>query len=511
MAKKKGYKTRADLAKENEHLRQQAEKQITNSRLWRYRASIYNENYGYNRNADMNGNSSDASILQKLDELRKISLESYANMPIARAVINNIVAHTILDGIHFTVDTEDHKFNDAMQTKLNRWAASTDCDASGNHCLNELIECSLRTMLLFGEEYATFVTSEENPKSIQSKLRLIHPDRVRNPTTNKTNLKKDIVGGVELNRYGKEVAIFVSKKDGKYSRWALTDKEGNKLGTHLYRKEFIDQHHGVPALTTVYPLMLDLMTFIKSEVRAAANSSAINLMFHTENPAARTAGLWDQEGVDPTQLDATEIQLPIINADAGQMIPLLPHESISQLRLERPTGTFSPFVLEIVKEICASMGFAYEYLFMSFADSNYSSARLSALTSQKELRRLQILLTTRLIEPLLSAVVAEILGKNMVKMPDGYSLIDVLESINVVWTPFPLLDPGKEVDWMIKAMSANLMTLEDAAMKLNGKEYEAILTQVAREDRERINLGLPPMNEPKGNPGKPPGEDSTRS
>lgn len=468
--------------------------------FWRNAASIHDQNYGTNWYAD--GSDADTSITNDLWEMWILAEEAFANHPIFRAMVNNLVTHTILSGFGFSMDTSSDALNDEIEKHVARWTKRPD--AAGRSSLNRLIRTSITNYYLYGESLGLIVgdATSRNRTPYMTKLRGIDPKMLVNPEGDTPN---KVSHGIEVNSYGEPVKLWLRGKDGKNISKPFYDGDGNPIVLHMFKQEFFGQNHGRVPITSIYKSLLDLSVFQKAEVKAAANASQINMIAHFKNPNDRAASR-------PKINEGTTEQpqwRPIIEADAGKMVALLDGEDITQFKLERPTTRYGEFIKEVLQILCADLGYSYEYLFTNWQDSNFSSARVAAIHTQEALKQTQDLLEDTILRPLLDTFIKELIVTD--KITTSMDVQEILESYKIIKPKMPLLDPNKELDAIGKKLSFGLTTRQREAERLGEGDYSAIIEQLGRENMEMKINGLTDDTSTKDEGGKPPSEASTRS
>lgn len=501
-------------------------------KLWRYSAGVWDPMYGYNLYAD--NSDSENSTTRDLYIIRANAEELFANHPVYAAMIEQIVGTVVHTGFGFSVDTPNKELNDAIEKHIKRWAGSTACDARDTNNLNKLIEISVRDWLRVGESFGLIVGTKkvENPDDENelasdeyfTKLRLLDANKIRSPGGVDTPTKDNnwIVYGVEKDRYGVRKRIHYETSGGKFKTFQFKDPKGNSLVVQLYSQLFAEQTHGLPVCASIYRLMKDLSTFVKSEVQAAAVGSQINVIGHFKDPAGRSAQLdsFNKSNAPSKVKDTiagTAAPRTVMSISPGVILPLKDGEDITQFKLERPLANFQSFVDKIISIMCASSGFSYEYLFKTFSDSNYASARLAAIASQATAARYQAQVIDSLLKPLIRAFITELVATQKVDRGD-MELIDIFEAVKIITPKAPILDLQKEINAYKAGVDANFITQQEATEKISNSDYDQVFKQRSREKLEEKQLGIETDPQPEttgtnttpGQVGKPPGENSTR-
>ncbi len=486
-------------------------------KFWKNRATQYDPNIGINPYA--NQTAPDDSIINDIDSQRMLAEELFANHPIIKAVINNIVSHASITDYTITFDTGNADLDDELKKHWNRWSKKY-IDTTGKWNLNQLCEINLRNYLLYGESFGLAVNpkfgTSEKPSPYDIAFRGVSPTRVKNPS-NKTKRpsNRTIKAGIEIDNYGVARRLWMRGNNGKFNSVPWTDADNNPLVFHIMEPTFFDQTHGMVPITTVYRQALDLSIFMQSEVKAAVNSSQINIIATMNKPERANAISQGNINVGGNTVDDPPIYKPIIPVNPGDMFQLLPGESIEQLKLDRPNAMMEPFVRFNLDIICRCFNVDYKYIFAEWQDSNYSSARLAALQTQGQLFKLQKTMVNRFIEPLTDYFIRTLVMDDKVDI-GNMDIEDILDSYTIRTPKMPLIDPSKEAATSALLIEKNLSTHEREIERLNGEDYQDIFSQLGREKEMLSENSLTDENEinpdnPTGEQGRPASEGSTRS
>lgn len=471
--------------------------QTERKEFWRHVASSYTKDYGFNYFSDTND--ADASINYDLREQKVLAEELAANHPVAKSIINNATNHTVLSGLTISVDTRDDKLNDILELLIKSWSKSKACDATKRSNLDQIFETCARNLYLYGETLGLIVNTN-TPYSVA--FRGIPALSIDTPTKNIEG--RIIKNGIEVDKYGEPKKLWIKKADESgYIGKPYFDSEGNPIVLHAYTVNFFGQTHGQVPITACYKMLLDLSVFVKSEVNVAANSSQINIIQKLNNPEQKAAGLATTEVAGSSTSCARKV--PVLPIRPNMTLNMSANESIEQFKLERPSAMFQPFTEYVMKIACASIGLSYEYLFTSWQDSNYSSAKINALQTQAVIKKNQKLLIENMIEPLVFSMVRAAYDNGLFET--DLDISEVLEGIKILPPKLPLLDEQREIAASVARIAGNLSTHQIESERLGGGDYSKIFQQLAREKKE---LGVSEVEQPAGQPGKPASEGSTR-
>jgi len=179
--------------------------------------------------------------------------------------------------------------------------------------------------------------------------------------------------------------------------------------------------------------------------------------------------------------------------ESGMIKHLMPGETITSFNPQRPSATFEPFVDRILKAISAALGLPYELVAKDFSKTNYSSARAALLEARRYFKVRQEWLAQKLCQPVWEMLLEEAYLKGELEAKDFYFEGRPKPSwLRARWIApgWSWVDPLKEVKASREAIVGNISSLADEAAG-QGKDWEEILEQRAREEQKRKELGLP--------------------
>jgi lambda family phage portal protein len=172
---------------------------------------------------------------------------------------------------------------------------------------------------------------------------------------------------------------------------------------------------------------------------------------------------------------------------------LMPGETITSFNPQRPSATFEPFVDRILKAISAALGLPYELVAKDFSKTNYSSARAALLEARRYFKVRQEWLSQKLCQPVWEMLLEEAYLNGELDAADFYQEGRPKPAwLRARWIApgWSWVDPLKEVKASREAVAGNISSLADEVAS-QGKDWEEILEQRAREEQKRKELGLP--------------------
>jgi capsid protein len=130
---------------------------------------------------------------------------------------------------------------------------------------------------------------------------------------------------------------------------------------------------------------------------------------------------------------------------------------------------------------------------MDFSQTNYSSARAALAVAWTETLAFRGLIAAQIANPFFVAWLEEAFDIGVIKTPAGapdfYDAIEAYAECKWIGPGRGYIDPTKEIDAAAARIEAGISTLEDECAE-QGKDWEEVLEQSAREQQKRRELGL---------------------
>lgn len=338
----------------------------------------------------------------------------------------------------------------------------------------------LRTMrqsrLIDGESFAAMIT---NPTldGVQLDLRLIEAEQVATPvggiSTNETP-EGSVVDGLEFDATGNVTAYKVLRYHPG-SNHRVSDFEFTRIPAaqmfHWFNTIRPAQHRGVSEVAPCLRLFADLRRYTAAVIAAAETAADFAAFIHSNSPAAEVDEIEAFQSMD---------------IEKRSLVTLPEGWSVSQLRAEQPTSTFSDFHKQILNSIARGLGIPYNVAALNSADYNYASGRLDWQVYSQTMRVERDGLERLMLDRLLAAWTDEaaLLGA----LPAGLPPVDEW-NWSWAWDGREHVDPLKEANAADVRLRSHTTTLA-AEYARQGKSWEAELRQRAEEIALMKELGL---------------------
>jgi lambda family phage portal protein len=390
----------------------------------------------------------------------------------------------------------DEKLANDFQRKAERaWKRWIPyADAGERMDFYEIQQLVDRQILENGEAIIVPLRLKDKDRPYPLALQLIESDRLNTPTDKISD--KSIRSGVKIGENGEPISYFLQKthpgdisyrtreEARQYIEIQAKDKHSRKNIFHLYYVSRSGQTRGIPFFAPVLTYFKDLAEYAEAELVAARIAACFSLFITSESSM--------DVGVNTAYERNTSGQL-VESLEPGMIKHLMPGESITSFNPQRPSATFEPFVDRILRAISAALGLPYELVAKDFSKTNYSSARAALLEARRYFKVRQEWLAQKLCQPVWEMILEEAYLKGEIDVDNFYDNGKPMSSwVRARWIApgWSWVDPLKEVKASREAIAGNISSLADEAAG-QGKDWEEILEQRAREEQKRKELNLP--------------------
>lgn len=229
-------------------------------------------------------------ISENVQLLRERSRDLYSGGgPIGRGAIDRIVLNAVGSGLRLNVRIDPAMLNMSEQeaqswaakteSEFDYWASSRNADFCRELNFYELQVLALKSILLDGEVLMLLRRQKTRGNPYSLCVQLIEAERLSVPNNKSTLL---IDEGVELDTFGRPIAYHITNRNPEselpgqrpveWQRIAAFDDEGRRIVHHIFMRERIGQHRGVPFLAPVIEQLKQLARYTDAELMAAVIS-----------------------------------------------------------------------------------------------------------------------------------------------------------------------------------------------------------------------------------------------
>ena len=434
-----------------------------------------------------------------------------------RGVIGSGVRYEPSDTSDFFDDLEYSNLTKDIKRAFVRTGHTHAFDAGGELTFDQMEQMIFNTMIVSGEAWLIRTPDDawiiKEPDYIKTPYDIVGTD-FRTSAVGVYN-GRVVVDGIELNRHGKPIAAWycdnpygAMPSDVSFERIPFFDRYGNRNIIHVYIKERPEQLRGLPLTSPVIQQLWSTLAYADSELQMAilqCNQSAI--ITTNTNPTTNPF-----HGMTLKDLDAPLVQgskpqdksedfsvFPpmgnqyfdgLINKlhfmTPGQTRHLADGEDIKFLTPTAPSTGLTNFIDLQLRMIGASLGIPEQVLSGKF-DSNFSAVKGATSAFNHTVKRYRKIFIESFLKPFFEVFCTKYFMQNGCSKDDAQEIASML-AIESQWIPndSPLtLDPSKEMDYMIKAIEAGLITADEAALQLFG--HPAVLQKQENAQNEDVS------------------------
>ena len=446
------------------------------------------------------GGSADEDLLSALPELRERSRDLNRNNGIAAGITATMTTNVIGAGIkpQSRVDREslgiDDKAADKFQKRAERvwekWLPYADSTERMNfYEIQKLVD---RQILENGEAIILPLRLKDKNRPYKLALEVIESDRLATPSDKRGD--KSIRDGVEIGERGQPIAYYIRKTHPgdmalrlrtpnakEFTRIPARNKLGMPNVFHLYFVLRPGQTRGVPFFAPVMTMFKDLASYMEATLVTARIAACFSVFIKSVGSPYGAA----YNAADKTNASGQRIE----EIEPGLVNYLAAGEEATSLKPEQPTGMFDPFVNRMMRSIGSSLELPYEVSAKDFSKTNYSSARAALLEARRYFQCRQGFHSARFCQPTWELLLEEAFLNGELQIKNFYE--KRLDWVKTKWIApgWSWVDPLKEVKAAKEAIESNISSLADIAAS-QGKDWEEILEQRAREENKRKELGL---------------------
>jgi len=432
----------------------------------------------------------------ELDTLRERSRDRALNDPIAASIPQTLTVNIVGSGLQpqsrlradklGISEAEAADLQDQAETVFDLWQPWAD--ASGRLDFAEIQALIMRKIVEDGEILINLPMVQDPFRPLSRALELIAADRLATPSGLG---RSNIFQGVELGEIRREPRKYWIRKapkatgDLEMPTWEFTgiparDNNGRPMILHVFASQQPGQVRGVPHFAPVLKYFKNMADALDAEVVAEKVAACMSAVITRIDPNINTFPAVTEPitGKKLTKLEPG-------------MIPTLGiGEDIKIIDFKRNGDTFDVFLTKVLRILGNAFGLPYESLLKDFSKTNYSSARAALLEAWRVYLCWRNWLTRKFCQPVWEMVLEEAYLRGLFRPRDFYA--DRAELCRAVWIGpgRGWVDPVKEIVAAKLEEDYNYTTLADQCAA-QGRDWEDVLKQKAREMKRRRDLGLP--------------------
>ena len=370
-----------------------------------------------------------------------------------------------------------------------KWGPHADAGNRMNFWeIQNLIENQL---LLNGEVIIIPEMVDEPGRPYFHALNVVESDRLDTPSDLRSD--KTIRNGVELGERGQPIAYWIRKthpgdiayaKDrantqDKYIRYSAKNEFGRINVFHLYWVKRPGQTRGIPFFAPVLNRFKDLAGYMEAEMVAQRVAACFAMFIKKTDPY--NAAL--------NRADGTSGNKRLEEMEPGMLEYLAPGEEVQSVNPTRQGAQIDSFIEKVLRFIGAGLNLPYELILKDFSKSNFSSSRAAILEARRMFRQEQIWLSQKFCQPNWEILMDEAFLRGEFAATEYFKKRSDWTKARWIGSGWAYIEPEKEIGASVEAINNNLSSLADEAAA-RGKDYEEILQQRAREQKQKDELGI---------------------
>ena len=408
-------------------------------------------------------------------------------------------------------DKEAKIWQDRAEKEFQLWAENKNhCDAMGMNDFYKMQQLAFYSSLLNGDCFTLIQRDEKTVTNLMPyslRLNLVEADRVQTPSSNASNcyaVSTDgknsnngnrIYDGVEVNKQGKAIAYHIRNNyqwevNAEPTEWKRVEIYGKNTGLPNVIHTLCDverpgQYRGIPLISPVIEMILQIRRYTDSELTAAVVESLFTAFIKTE---AKTSDIPFDEvttGEAPIITDDTEYEMA-----PGNVITMKPGEDVTFADPKRPAGGFQGFIEAVAVQIGASLEIPKEMLLKQF-NSSYSASRAALLEFWKLVKMRREWFVADWCRPIYEIFIYEAVARGRLKAPGFFN--DPIKRMawlgaNFIGPSQGMLDPTKEIQAEQMMCENGFSSRADSAIKLNGSDFNKNTDALLLENKKLFEV-----------------------
>ncbi len=333
--------------------------------------------------------------------IQQKSYEIFIDSVFAQSMIKSLKYFTVNSGLRLqstpsstilnkTSIDDITQFSLTAQDLWMNWSSTNEADYHKKYSYNSLEGMRAEHLFIFGEYFYIRRVEKDNPLTIQ----LIDPRNIINPTLDKVlSVRKkggDIINGIEIDKNGKDVAIYIRTKNKNYlhhltTRVPFVEKNGFQRVCHslINHVDIMNTHRGLPVLSLVLHEIEKMTDADLFELDSMAMNSSI-AGFITNNLNYDVGSAFPTDAENLVSQNTTSAGVPIDHykttykeiKQGGMMLQNLPPgTNIQPYDTKRPNANMTNYMNSKMEYLgVASAGIPLEVIKQTFSD-NFSASR----------------------------------------------------------------------------------------------------------------------------------------
>lgn len=416
-------------------------------------------------------------------------------------------------------ETWEEEFQEEVEAKFTLWAESPQnwTDAARHRTLTETVRLAVGVELAGGEVLATAEWMPKDGRPYRTAVQMVDTDRLSDPRIIDPGIR--MRGGVEVDRFGAPIAYHIRDQHPSDLRiraqdWINVDTWtrvparkpwGRQMVLHMFEQMRVGQSRGVSAMVTALTEMRMTKAFRKTELERAVIASTYAASIESDLPPGDVYAAMGSGDDNPATKWITDYLQSIAEYSggaknlhiAGAKIPVfLPG---TRLNIQNP-GANGPvgdkFEASLLRYIAAALNVPYSELAKNYSEANYSSLRAEMANVQRGMQSRKKRVADGMANFHYRLWLEEAINRNDLECLKRANVPAFYDGLNAeaysaadwIGAGIGLIDPLKETQADVLALSNHLTTLEDVIARRSGSDWRRKLRQMAREKTMETEL-----------------------
>jgi len=359
-------------------------------------------------------------------------------------MVSNMAIYSTGDGIRPQAQSSDPEWNRRAEELFRRWSAQ--CEVTNRFSFEECQSLVCRAMDVDGE----FFVMKTRDRSGLPRIQLIETHRIGDASD-------DTCDGIGLAPDGSPLFYRLIEDSG------TRDIPAASM-LHVFEPESVSAVRNAPTIQHSINHMIDEMELLALEKHAVKDNADVARILKTARGELDDTGDFSIGAAgQPQASDAAQLQKII----GGKLVALKPDESLDSFQSNRPSPTFTGFLSHLRRDSALGV-LPYEFA----ADSSSiggAGVRLVVAKADRRFSYRQLILITRLIEPVWAYVIGDAIARGEIGAATSWW------KISCVCPKRVSVDAGREAQQNRADVEMGLKTLTDHFQELGadfGEELE---------------------------------------
>ncbi len=422
------------------------------------------------------------------DRSRGLSINNEFARRYLKLIKNNVVGP---DGVQISVqaanlDGSADSYNEPVEYHFYKWMEPENCTVTGDMDFIKVQELVLESIARDGECLVWFRRGSDFG-NYAFKLQILDSDHLDPNYNDVASNGNTIVQGVEVDSFGKPVALWIWKNNPSDRFYQLSQAANPRLRVStddlrlLFDPERASQRRGLPWMTTAMVGLEHVVKFREATL-ISARLCASKQLYYTQGDG--------QTFDDLEQDDFGNITMES-NPGSHEILPR--NWDIKTVDFNAPTDKLGDFQKHVLRGVAASLGISYNSLAADLESVNYSSARFGGLEDQAQYRSVQRWFINAFVKPVYQEWLKMQLLTNNWGLNIPITKYEKFCAVNYRPRSWGSVDSVKDTNADVIALRSNLTSYSDVLAK-RGLDAESTFKQIAKDRELMAKYGITPLD-----------------